>query len=306
MRFSNNNKSACIDLGSNLCRMLIGFSNKNKSSNFSILKSIANVVKLGDKVYQTGFIQEESIKKTITFLNKCTQIANQYNVKHIECVVTAACRLASNKFELLDRIKRETGLTFRVIDPDEEIYLSSMGCLEIMPCKYCYVIDMGGCSTEIGLAMKHNNSLYIKEWISLPIGVLRFIENDIQKILDNDTENIIKQFGKRCMRYGDSFPIIIAKSSIMSTLANHMYNLNDMDIRTIHGKIIPTKQSKQFFKEIITNIDNSDHITHKNLSTKGSSMFMQKLFNLINIDVLILSNAGLREGLLSKICSNFK
>ncbi len=304
MKFNYSEKSACIDLGSNLCRMLIGFSNRNKVLGFSILKSVASAVRLGEKVYQTGIVQEESIDRTIVFLKKCLQISKQYNVKNIECVVTAACRLASNKEHLLSKIKKETGLNFRVIDPDEEIHLSSLGCLEIMPYKYCYVVDMGGCSTEIGLCLKHKQSIYVKEWISLPIGILKFLENNATYSMDLDSENIIKQFGRRCMKYKENFPIIIAKSGIMSTLANQIQSLKDVDIKVMHGKIIPVMQVKQSLRKVVSDIEKSEHKTQKCITTRGSAIFMEKLLTLLpNLEVAILSNSGLREGLLSKTCA---
>ncbi|WP_187440055.1 Ppx/GppA phosphatase family protein [Candidatus Cytomitobacter primus] len=309
MKFNYNNKVACIDLGSNLCRMLIGFANKNKTSGFSILKSMANAVRLGDKVYKTGLIQEESINRTVSFLQKCSQIAKQYEVKKIECVVTAACRLASNKNHFIKRIKDETGLNFRMIDPDEEIYLSSLGCIEIIPYKYSYVIDMGGCSTEIALCLKHNNSIYLKEWISLPIGILKFLENDSMYSMDQDSENIIKQFTKRCIKYHlkhkENIPMIIAKSGIMSTLANHIHSLKDIDIKILHGKILSVPQVKQAFKEIVSDIEKNENTNQKDISTRGSAMFMDRTMSFIpNISVIIMSNAGLRDGLLSRSCAN--
>ncbi|QEK37793.1 hypothetical protein FZC35_00070 [Candidatus Cytomitobacter indipagum] len=306
MKFNYNNKAACIDLGSNLCRMLIGFANKNKPLGFSILKSAANAVRLGDKVYKTGLIQEDAANRTISFLYKCMQIAKQYDVKRIECVVTAACRLASNKNHIIKRIKNETGLNFRVIDPDEEIYLSSLGCSEIMPYKYSYVIDMGGCSTEIALCLKHNNSVHLKEWISLPIGILKFLESNSEYYMDQETENIIRQFAHRCMKNHaqQSIPFIIAKSGIMSTLANHTHSLKDIDIKILHGKILPLIQVKQSFGEIIRDIERNDRTNQKDISTRGSCIFIDKIISIIsNISVIVMSNAGLREGLLSVACS---
>lgn len=307
MKFNYGNKAACIDLGSNLCRMLIGFANKNKSLGFSILKSAASAVRLGDRVYKTGLIQEDAANRTISFLHRCIQIAKQYEVKRIECVVTAACRLASNKNYLIKRIKNETGLCFRIIEPDEEIYLSSLGCAEIMPCRYSYVIDMGGCSTEIALCLKHNDSVYLKEWISLPIGILKFLESNNEYSMDCDTEKIIRQFAYRCMRehVQQSVPLIIAKSGIMSTLANHINSFKDIDIKILHGKILSTMQVKRAFEEIVDGIEKHEKTSQKDISTRGSCMFVDKIISIIsNISVIIMSNTGLREGLLSIACAN--
>ncbi|USO00587.1 MAG: hypothetical protein H6845_02115 [Alphaproteobacteria bacterium] len=302
MTIKHNNKIACIDLGSNLCRMIIGFPNKKKSCGFSIVKSIANSVRLGDKVYKTGFIQEDAIRRTVAFLNKCVQVAEQYHVKKMECVVTAACRLAQNKNAFISRIKKETGLHFRAIEADEEIYLSSMGCIDIMPYKYAYIIDMGGCSTELALCLKDKDNVSLLEWISLPIGILKFTGND-STALDTNFESIVHQFYKRCSVIQEDIPLIIAKSGIVSTIANALYPVKDADIKMIHGKILPIIQVKQILSDIAEQINNNERKTQKDLSTRGSAIFVNKLLaKLSNISVSIISNTGLREGLLHKTC----
>ncbi|QEK39163.1 Ppx/GppA phosphatase family protein [Candidatus Nesciobacter abundans] len=290
---------ACIDLGSNLCRMLIGY--KNEKHGVTVLKSLISQVKLGEDIYKNGFVKEEAIDRCVNFLKKCMKVAKNYKVRRIESVVTAACRLASNKKTLLHRIKNETGLSFRMINPDEEIYFSALGCLDVMPYKDCYVIDMGGCSTEVGLFSKRNNRIYLQKWVSLPIGILKFQESGNEQHLTDDLKDIMKNFSDS---QTEKLPLILSKSGIMSNISKHISQNSNVDPEVFHGKIISNSRTEQILDEIISKYKN-EGLKNRNHSTYGSCKFMKDLLHTIqSTEAIVMSTKGLREGLLYKLCNN--
>lgn len=50
-------------------------------------------------------------------------------VELARCVATAACRQASNGPAFLERVRKNTGITFEILEAEEESRLAFLGCL---------------------------------------------------------------------------------------------------------------------------------------------------------------------------------
>lgn len=176
---------AAVDLGTNNCRLLIA---ARKRDTFSVLDSHSQNARLGEGLEATGRMSDASIERAMDALHKIAAKLKAKKVGHVRCIATEACRRAENGQEFITRVREETGLTFKIIGPEEEARLAFIGCHNLIEpdAERVLVIDIGGGSTEISLVDTTNaqkdglKGLLAKPpilaWRSLPIGVVTLTE----------------------------------------------------------------------------------------------------------------------------------
>lgn len=159
----NTKKVACIDLGSNSCRLRIA------DENGQVIYKNSKATKLGEGLFETGNLIEPSIKRGLDTLGEYAKIMKEHEVQNYRAVATAACRTAKNGKEFATLVKLKTGLDLEIIDTLEEARLNLKGALLNAPKnkKYAVVYDLGGASTEITLARIDGHILHT---ISIPWG----------------------------------------------------------------------------------------------------------------------------------------
>ncbi len=156
-------KTACIDLGSNSCRLRIA------DENGKVIYKDSIATKLGEGLFETGKLVEASIKRGVDALSKYAEIMKENKVQNYRAIATAACRTAKNGKEFVRLVKVKTGLDLEIIDTFEEARLNLKGALLNAPQnkKYAVVYDLGGASTEVTLAQTDGHILHT---ISIPWG----------------------------------------------------------------------------------------------------------------------------------------
>ena len=89
--------------------------------------------------------------RTIQALRICQQKLKRNKVKRMRLIATEACRRAKNSREFIRQVKRETGLTLEIIQPEEEARLAVISCAPLVSTKteQLLVVDIGGGSTEL-------------------------------------------------------------------------------------------------------------------------------------------------------------
>ena len=111
---------AALDLGTNSCRMLIA---QPKGSQFHVVDSFSKSVQLGQGLEMTGRLSRASMGRTVSALRVCKQKIERHNVQRMRLVATEACRRAKNAREFIRQVRRDTGLTLEIIQPEEEARL---------------------------------------------------------------------------------------------------------------------------------------------------------------------------------------
>ncbi len=156
-------RTACIDLGSNSCRLRIA------DENGRVIYKDSKTTKLGEGLFETGNLLHASIKRGLDALSEYANIMKEHKVQNYRAVATAACRTAKNGKEFADLVKLKTGLELEIIDTVEEARLNLKGALLNAPKnkKYAVVYDLGGASTEITLSDIEGHILHT---ISIPWG----------------------------------------------------------------------------------------------------------------------------------------
>jgi len=171
---------AAIDIGSNAIRLLFCRVFKvDGKPHFSKEELIRMPIRLGEDVFLHGKISEEKADRLITSLKGFGELIKAYGVLASKAVATSAMRDASNGEEIIEKIKKETGITVEIIDGKLEASLVFSNHIEeLINPKHAYLyIDVGGGSTE--LTLYFNNKVIAAK--SFNIGTVRMLLDKIEK-----------------------------------------------------------------------------------------------------------------------------
>ena len=240
---------AALDIGTNNCRLTIAEPAEN--SHFSVIDSIADMVLLGDELYETGKIGDAAIARGLKSLEYfASKLQNYQNVTY-RGIATEVCRRASNGEAFIKQIKQETGLDISIISAEEEARLAALSCTPLIKANsdYAIIFEIGGGSTQVnflevvkGGDIRHVNS------VSIPIGVLTASARWDEDIVNDELYQKIADF---CAPYLEEFSVknqiakhidagkkvqIISASGTPATLAALQLKMNVYSRQRIDGQ----------------------------------------------------------------------
>jgi len=162
---------ASIDIGTNTILLLIA---KVEEGKLKPLFEMETIVRLGEGVQKNGVLSEEAMKRGFQTLAQYLEQCQTMGVQKIFAVGTSALREAKNSDHFLKMIQEKLYLSIEIISGEEEAQLSFLAVArdfnELK--KSTLVIDVGGGSTEFILGKGDQ----ITQWVSLPLGSVRFTE----------------------------------------------------------------------------------------------------------------------------------
>ena len=163
---------AAIDIGSNSIRMEAA--EVVAGSPPRILASDREVTRLGQSVFQSGRISQESMELTCSVLTRMAAAYSTLDLAGVRAVGTASVRDARNQAEFLERASRALGTPVEVISGREEARLIEMGVQSRWPHprQRVLIIDIGGGSVEI-IASEEGR---MRDAVSKPLGAVRLRE----------------------------------------------------------------------------------------------------------------------------------
>ena len=171
---------AAIDIGSNAIRLLFCRVYKmDGKPHFSKEELIRMPIRLGEDVFLYGKISDEKANRLITSIKGFSELIKAYGVQAHRAVATSAMRDASNGIEIIEKIKKESGLNVEIIDGKLEASLVFSNHIEelINPKNAYLYIDVGGGSTE--LTLYFNNKVIAAK--SFNVGTVRMLLDKIEK-----------------------------------------------------------------------------------------------------------------------------
>ena len=193
-----------IDLGSNSFRVLI-YDCKNHKG----IGDFETSVGTADGLEETGKISSEAVNRIITAIN--TSIEKLHYTPHKAIArTTAAMRKASNSQEILDYIKEQTNVDFKIIEPVEEARLTLLSVVYALKRhklndKKFILVDIGGGSTE--LIIKDRYKIYKQ---SFDVGIVTLSQTK------NNTE-VLAQYKLKMKDFIDSYNLNIDEFDFIST-----------------------------------------------------------------------------------------
>lgn len=191
---------AAIDIGSNAIRVLISnvICQKEQPAKFMKSSMVRVPIRLGEDSFTVGEISEKNKKRIVKAMKAFKHIMKINNVKDYMACATSALREANNAAEVVELVKRTTGIQIEIIDGKREAeIISTTNIFESINKNRTFLfIDVGGGSTEFSVLMK-GERIVSK---SFKVGTVRMINNmvsdkiwvEIQSWIERNTQNYDK------------------------------------------------------------------------------------------------------------------
>ncbi|MCF2870587.1 Ppx/GppA family phosphatase [Octadecabacter sp. G9-8] len=325
---------AALDLGTNSCRMLIA---QPKGSQFHVVDSFSKSVQLGHGLEQTGKLSRASMARTINAMRVCRQKLQRHKVTNMRLVATEACRRARNSDHFIRQVKRETGLTLEIIQPEEEARLAVISCAPLVSTKteQLLVVDIGGGSTELvwidltnvparerprAIMRLHSGfrqdpgpfaAAKVVDWISVPLGVATLrdqfadVEDDSARfaLMSWFFEENLEAFAPSAAEQSrENFQIVGTSGTVTTVAASHLglrrYDRTKVDgLRMTSDQIDAVIHGYLKLGEAGRKADPRIGKDRQALIMSGAAI-LQTLMRLWPTDRLSVADRGLREGLL--------
>ena len=324
---------AALDLGTNSCRMLIA---QPRGSQFQVLDSFSKTVQLGAGLEASGKLSRASMARTIQALRICQKKIEKHNVTRMRLVATEACRRARNAREFIRQVRRETGLSLEVIQPEEEARLAVISCAPLVSTRteQLLVVDIGGGSTELvwidlsavppedrprAIMRLHSGfvqtgdapSARVVDWISVPLGVAT-LKDQFADVDDDGArfalmswffeENLSSFSPYNAENPREGFQII-GTSGTITTVAASFLGLRRYDRAKVDGLLMTSDQIDHVIRDFLV-LGPEGRRTDPRIGRDRHSLIMsgaailQALMRIWPTDRLSVADRGLREGLL--------
>ncbi len=142
---------AAIDVGTNAVRLELA--RPLPDGSLETLHQERDPVRPGEGVFVTGRLSRPVENRLLSTLRRYAALCARHRAR-VRAVATSAIREAKNGPDVVERIRRETGLELEVVSGKEEARLICLGVLHGKPPKTrSLLIDIGGGSTEIAAAV---------------------------------------------------------------------------------------------------------------------------------------------------------
>ncbi|WP_230975903.1 Ppx/GppA phosphatase family protein [Acetobacter garciniae] len=253
---------AALDLGTNNCRLMIA---AQTAGGFRVVDSYSRMVRLGEGLHHTGFLNRDAMERTMEALHSCAERLGRRQVRNIRAVATEACRRATNGQAFLRRAKEETGVEIDIISGREEAWLAVESCANLLhdprlgpPRSRALLFDIGGGSTEIAWVRtepdRQTESLI--GYLSLPVGVITLSEQfgPVRSLTDTTyremvayTRAFLRDF-EEIHRIGPEIRRnqvrLIGTSGTVTTLASLILNLSRYARAAVDGSLLPAASAR--------------------------------------------------------------
>src|SRR5207247_2504880 len=123
-------------------------------------------LRLARDVQRDSRLSGETIERTAEAIRDFRSIAEGAGAADILVVATSAVRESDNSDELIEEVRRASGLEVRIIDGDEEAGYAFLGAIHGLAGESGLVVDVGGGSIEVS---RFGDRRLAESW-TLPLG----------------------------------------------------------------------------------------------------------------------------------------
>jgi exopolyphosphatase/guanosine-5'-triphosphate,3'-diphosphate pyrophosphatase len=286
-----------IDIGSNSMRMVV--LKKSSRFSFSLINESKARVKISEGCYENGGnLQEIPMQRAYESMKSFLNISNNLKSRKIICVATSALRDAPNAKTFLSRIKKDFGISIKVIDGEKEAYYGGVAALNLIHENSFVTVDIGGGSTEFSFV---NEGKIIKS-ISLNIGTVRIKELYFNK---NDFDGARKYILNNLEKIYDlniSMPnTAVGIGGSIRAISKAIMKNDEYPLDVLHGFKYDVENQSKYLNDIIESKSDSE-LSNLNIkkdrfdTIKEGTFIFKTILEELNIKKVITSGAGVREG----------
>lgn len=281
-----------VDIGTNTVLLLIADADLKNKKIIPLLNKY-RIPRIGKNVDSTGIISADSVEKLKDTLLEYKAISETYSSTKIIATATAALRRAWNKEHILNYIHKQTGISIRVIDGEEEAYLAYLGVTEGSDdVKLKMVIDIGGGSTELVAGIADN--LSFKK--SFNIGVVSASESN-----KSGSDHYYTDFFNGLSSLNITPDETYAIAGTPTTLAAIKAGSKQYDENTIEGMILSLNDINSIIGSYIKSPKEFQEEYYEILKGREDliipgSYILKTIISYLNIENIIVSTRGIRHG----------
>lgn len=298
---------AAIDIGTNSIHMVIA---RATGQGFEVVDREREVTQVGRGSFGGGRLRAEAVTQTLDALARFVRLARSHQVDRILCTATAAVREASNGGRFVREARRLTGITPRVIPPEEEGRLNYLAIRSSLPLGEApsLIIDIGGGSMQL-VACTAQKLLRVR---GAPLGALRLTERFLTE--DPPSRRTVWRLARHIRKTAK--PVIEAMLELAPTkvygssgvihalaLACH-YREMGSEIEQINGHFLALSSLTKLTKEL-ERMPFSERDRLRGLDTQRAEIVLPGALVLVHVlkaagaDGITLSDSSVREGLVT-------
>jgi exopolyphosphatase / guanosine-5'-triphosphate,3'-diphosphate pyrophosphatase len=306
-------RSAFVDIGTNTILCLIA--ELDDAGRFAVLDDLAEIVRLGEGVDQSGLISAEGERRSVEVLKNYLRRCAELTVKEVIAVGTSALRDAKNSSAVRARFRNDLGLEVRVISGNEEAAYSFLAVQKglALPGKELLVIDTGGGSTEF----IRGNESGVSQALSLNVGSVRLTERFLHSdpvragecvamvaAIDEELKSLRNQ------RLGQLSDLtLVGIAGTFTTLAAVEKKLIHYSHSEVHGTTLPLSEVRRQVR-LFQEKSVAERKTIPGLEPKRADVILagayliERIMTLFGAEQVIVSDQGVRYGLLYERLKN--
>lgn len=293
---------AGIDVGSNAIRLAVA--DVDAERHLTLIDVLREPVRLGEDVFATGVISEETIERAVDAFRKFRAVIDQRGVRWTRAVGTSATREALNRELFQDRIAQASGIEITPIGPEEEARLVHLAVADrvSMKSRLALLVDIGGGSTEITLAtggmvlstesFKMGSVRLLQQLEGVKLGERRF-HALVQEYVDATRNKVRREIGDRTV------DLLVGTGGNVDTLGELRTQLlgkdkNTVLLRSELDTLVKRLQSLSYEErvhQLMLRPDRADVIV-------PAALILQQIMKEAKADELHIPHVGLKDGLL--------
>jgi exopolyphosphatase/guanosine-5'-triphosphate,3'-diphosphate pyrophosphatase len=283
--------------------------NVDSDNSFQREEQFSVKARLGEGLSKDHLLSERAIARTMAALKKFREVINLRMIRIILPIATSAVRESSNQHQFLRLVQKETGFRFRVLTEEEEAFYSYIGASGAIWLPDALFFDLGGGSLEMVSTKDHK----VKKIVSLPLGALRLSERFVSKSngilskkdalsLEREINYSLPSSSDLKISHGIS---LVGIGGSVRAIARYHQKITKYPLPEIHNYIMDSFSLKSIRKNLCklgyNRIAKIDAIGRKRAHTiTAASFVVDILMQKLEIEKIIVSTHGLREGYLSE------
>ncbi len=280
---------AAIDIGSNAIRLVINYVDNSSRVTFKKAAFLRVPIRLGEDVFTQGEISAAKKERLCEAIKAFGAVMKTYNVSKFRACATSAMREAQNGVEVVEYIRRESGIQIEIISGKEEattiFEAGDIAGLMNKNDSYIYV-DVGGGSTEV--TVYSNGQRATSE--SFRIGTVRTISDAVDK---SEPKRFKKWLEEVALPY---HPIaIIGSGGNINKVHKLLMKKEKESIRYIELKLLYNQINKMSYDERLRNMGLNTY--RADVITPAMKIFLT-VAKACKIDEVMVPKVGLADGII--------
>ena len=303
-----NDRVALIDIGSNTIRLVLY--SIDDLYNFTETHNVKTPARLSQYIdHSTGkaMMSQEGIDILIEALTSFLAITDQFEIKYIYPMATAAVRQSANNQDILKQVKEATGLEIQIVSEEDEAGYGAYAIIHSTTIDSTVSVDIGGGSCEVTL-IKDNE---IIDFHSFPFGAVSLSKQFFTGKGHNDPEAIaqVRSFVRKQLKSFNWLKKAKLPVTAIGGSARNVANVYQRQVKYPMAGLHGFYMSDDYLHETMDLFINTDYDQMKNidgLSTDRidliipATIVFEELTNAVKTDQFIISTQGLREGIILK------